>query len=134
MRYPKPRAGFSLPECLVATVILGIGVVGVAGMFACATLSERKAAHMAQAHEVAEKTLEEVRAGGYGVFSQPSGLVTIPTPDLPRSSGELAWQPYPDSASDQGLKLVSLNLSWNWAGSTSGKYRVTTLAAEQATW
>ncbi|UCC67141.1 MAG: prepilin-type N-terminal cleavage/methylation domain-containing protein [Armatimonadota bacterium] len=134
MTHLKRRGGFTLVECLVATVILGIGVVGVAGMFASATLSERKAAHMAQAREIAEKTLEEVRAGGYGVFSQPSGVVSIPTPDLPHSTGELAWQPYPDSSSDQGLKLVSLNLSWSWAGSTSGEYRVATLAAEQTTW
>ena len=134
MTYRKQRGGFTLIECLVATVILGIGVVGVAGMFACATISERKAAFMAEAQEVADKTIEEVRAGGYGVFTQPSGVITIPTPDLPHSTGQLAWQPYPDSSSDLGLKLVSLDLTWTWAGSSSGAYRVVTLAAEQAGW
>ena len=134
MTYRKQRGGFTLIECLAATVILGIGVVGVAGMFACATISERKAAFMAEAQEVADKTIEEVRAGGYGVFTQPSGVITIPTPDLPHSTGQLAWQPYPDSSSDLGLKLVSLDLTWAWAGSSSGAYRVVTLAAEQAGW
>jgi len=127
----KRRGGFTLIECLVATVILGIGVIGVAGMFAYASLSERKAAYMAQARQIAEQTLEEVRANGYSTFTDPSGVTTIPTPGLPRSSGTLAWAPYPDGSPEQGLKLVALNLSWNWARPTSGRYNVTTLVFEQ---
>ncbi len=130
----KRRGGFTLIECLVSTIVLGIGVVGVAGMFACATISERKDTYMAQAQEIAEKTIEEVRAGGYGVSSQPSGIITLPTPDLPHATGELAWQPYPDPSSDQGLKLVSVNLAWSWAGSSSGTYYVSTLLADQVGW
>ncbi len=73
MRKWRHKGGFTLAECMVATVILGIGIVGVAGMFACATISERKATHMGRARQIAEKTLDEVRAGGYGVFDQASG-------------------------------------------------------------
>jgi len=127
----KRRGGFTLIECLVATVILGIGVIGVAGMFAYAELSERKAAYMAEAREIAEQTLEDVRAHGYAVFAQPSGATVVPTPNLPHSTGTLSWQPYPHTASEQGLKLVSLDLSWNGAGSSGGKYSVATLVSGQ---
>jgi len=113
----------------VTTVILGIGVVGVAGMFACATISERKAAHMAQARHLAEETLEGVRAGTYAVFDDASGSVAIPPPGRPRAPGVLAWQPYPTGS--DGLKLVALNLSWDWAASSSGTYTVVTLVSEQ---
>ena len=133
-RHFKRRGGFTLIECMAAILLLGIGVVGVAGMFAAATISERKAAHMSQAQELAERVIEEVRAGGYGVLSQPSGLVDLPTTNLPHATAALAWQPYPDASSDTGIKLVSVDLTWNWAGASGGRYRVVTLAAEQAGW
>jgi len=129
MTFYRRKRGFTFIECLVTTVILGIGVVGVAGMFACATISQRKAAHMAQARHLAEETLEAVRAGTYAVFDEASGSVSIPTPGLPRAAGVLAWQPYPTGA--DGLKLVALNLSWDWAGSSSGTYTIVTLVSEQ---
>ena len=129
MTFYKRKRGFTFIECLVTTVILGIGVVGVAGMFACATISQRKAAHMAQARHLAEETMEAVRAGSYAVFAEPSGSVSIPTPGLPRATGVLAWQPHPTGAN--GLKLVALNLSWDWAGSSSGTYTIVTLVSEQ---
>jgi prepilin-type N-terminal cleavage/methylation domain-containing protein len=127
----KRRGGFTLIECLVATVVIGIGVIGVAGMFACASLSERKATYMAQARQVAEETLEVARAGGYPVFAQPSGLVAVPTPGIPRATCRLAWQPYSTGTSAENLKLVALNISWDWGGPSSGKYNVVTLVSRQ---
>jgi Tfp pilus assembly protein PilV len=118
-------------ECLVAAFILAIGVVGVAGMFVYAGVSERKAAYLGQARELAHQTLEDVRAQGYTFFADSSGVNTVPTPGLPRSTGALAWQPYPDSSSEAGLKLVSVNLTWDWAGPTGGSYYVTTLVSEK---
>jgi len=134
MKRLERRGGFTLIECLVAALILGIGLIGVAGMFTYATLSEKKAAYLAQARDIAQQTLEDVRARGYAYFTQPSGVTTVPTAGLPRATGSLAWQPYPDSASEKGLKLVSLNLTWDWAGTTGGKYYVTTLVSEKGGW
>jgi len=130
MRWNR-RGGFTLIECLVAVLILGIGVVGVAGMFTYASLSEKKAAYLADARKIGQQTLEDVRARGYAYFTQPSGVTTVATPGLPRSSGVMAWQPYPDSASENGLKLVSLNLTWDSGGPTAGKYYVTTLISSK---
>lgn len=123
----KSRSGFTLIECLLATVILGIGVIGVAGMFACASLSERKAANLAQARQITEETLETVRSGGYDLSSQPSGSHSVPTPGLPRGTGVLAWQPY--AAGTEGkLTLVAINLNWAWPNS-SGHYTTVTLVS-----
>lgn len=130
MRFSR-RGGFTLIECLVAAVILGIGVVGVAGMFTYASLSEKKAAYLADARKIGQQTLEDMRSRGYTYFTQPSGTATVPTPGLPRSSGVIAWQPYPDSATEKGLKLVSLNVTWDSGGPTAGKYYVTTLVSSK---
>jgi prepilin-type N-terminal cleavage/methylation domain-containing protein len=126
----KRRGGFTLIECLVAAVILGVGIAGVAGMFTYASLSEKKAALMAEARQVAEETLETVRAGGYGVAGEPYGYLAVDTSGLPRSSGTLAWQPYPDGASSPEMKLVAINLAWDWPGPVGGKYNVVTLVSE----
>lgn len=130
MNRRQRQGGFTLVECLVTILLLGVGVVGVASMFVYANMSERKAAYTDLARDVAEQTLEKVRAQGYGVFTQPTGTTTVLTPGLPRATCVLAWQPYPDVGTEQGLKLVALNLTWNWAGPSSGQYRLVTLMSK----
>jgi prepilin-type N-terminal cleavage/methylation domain-containing protein len=119
--------GFTLIECLVATAILAIGVVGVATMFMYASVSERKAAYMAQARELADQVLEQARTGSNGLCQGPSGSQTLPTPGLPRSTGTVAWEPYPSGAPDTGLKVVAVDLRWSWPKPMAGEYRVITL-------
>ena len=131
MKYAGKVAGFSLIECLVAILILGIGVVGVAGMFTYAAVSERKASFMAKAREVADDALEDVRVNGYASFNGASGSREIATPGLPRSHGVVAWQPYPSSGADTGLKLVAINIDWRWSTATSGAFRAVTLVSQQ---
>ena len=130
MKGVRKVAGFSLIECLVAILILGIGVVGVAGMFTYASVSERKATFMAKARQMADDTLEDARVNGYAGFSAVSGSRTIATPGLPRSSGVIAWQPYPTGSGENGLKLVAVNINWQWSKATSGSYRATTLVSQ----
>lgn len=130
MKGVRKVAGFSLIECLVAILILGIGVVGVAGMFTYASVSERKATFMAKARQMADDTLEDARVNGYAGFSAVSGSRTIATPGLPRSSGVIAWQPYPTGSAENGLKLVAVNINWQWSKATSGSYRATTLVSQ----
>jgi len=130
VKYAGKVAGFSLIECLVAILILGIGVVGVAGMFTYASVSERKASFMAQAREVSDDVLEDLRVNGYAGFNGVSGSRTIATPGLPRSHGVVAWQPYPSGGGDTGLKLVAINIDWQWSKATSGTYRAVTLVSE----
>ncbi len=127
MQVYRDRRGFTLIECLVTTVILGIGVVGAAGMFACTTIAERKAAYMTQARHIADETLEAVRAGTYPVFDASSGSAAVETSGLPHAAGTVAWEPYATGSGD--LKLVAVNLSWNWAASSSGEYNVVTLVS-----
>ena len=119
--------GFTLIECLVATMIIGIGVVGVASMFTCASVSQRKAAYIAQAREIADRTLEQARAGDNGLCAGATGSEPLATPGLPRATGIVAWQPYPSGAADTGLRLVAVNIDWSWPKPTSGSYHVTTV-------
>lgn len=118
-------------ECLVAAAILAIGVVGVASMFTYASVSDRKATYMAQAREIADRALEDLRTSGYSRFTQATGTATIATPELPRSSGVMAWQPYPAASPEAGLKLVAVNITWDWPKPTAGTYRVVTLVSQQ---
>jgi type IV pilus assembly protein PilV len=131
VKYAGKVAGFSLIECLVAILIIGIGVVGVVGMFTYASVSERKATFMAEAREMADDVLEDVRVNGYASLNGVSGSRTIATPDLPRSHCVVAWQPYPSGGSDTGLRLVAVNIDWQWSTATSGAYRAVTLVSEQ---
>ncbi|MFB3881758.1 MAG: prepilin-type N-terminal cleavage/methylation domain-containing protein [Armatimonadota bacterium] len=130
MKGARKQGGFSLIECLVAITIIGIGVVGVAGMFTYASVSEKKAAFMAKAREVAEDAIEDARVNGYAGLSGTSGSRTIATPGLPRSSGVIAWQAYPSAGTENGLKLVAVNINWHWSKGTTGKYRAVTLVSE----
>jgi prepilin-type N-terminal cleavage/methylation domain-containing protein len=125
------QGGFTLIECLAATLILGIGIVGVASMFTYANVSEREAAHLAQARAVADQTLEAVRAQGYAALTGVSGTQEVAIPGLPGGLGILAWRPYPNEVSDQGLKLVALNVTWRGVGRRAGRYWVTTLVARE---
>ena len=127
MKLRNSSRAFTLIECLVATTILAIGIVGVAGMFTCASVSQRKAAYMAQAREVADQVLEQARTMSNGVCVGASGSQTLATPGLPRATGTVAWQPYPIGSADTGLKQVSVDIQWSWPKPMAGGYRVVTM-------
>jgi prepilin-type N-terminal cleavage/methylation domain-containing protein len=131
VRLTRRHGGFTFVECLTATVILGIGVVGVASMFTYASMSQRKASYMARAREIADGAMEEARISPDSFCPGNSGNRAIPTPNLPRSSGTMAWQIHPSESTDSELKLVTVNLVWSWPATTSGKYVVTTLIPRQ---
>jgi len=113
----RPTRGFTSIECLIATVILGIGVIAVAGMLACDSLSERSAANLAQARHIAEGTQEAGRSGGYDLSSQTSGSRSVPTAGVPRSRAMLASQSYA-SGSEGKITRVALDLTWSWPRSS----------------
>jgi prepilin-type N-terminal cleavage/methylation domain-containing protein len=121
--------GFTLVESLVATMILGIGIVGASGMFSYATISERKATYMAESQDISVRAIENVRAGNYGVFDELSGTSVVPVPELPNGTGLLAWEPYGSTGSPQ-LKLVVLQLTWDSGGPSAGRHRVVTLVRD----
>jgi prepilin-type N-terminal cleavage/methylation domain-containing protein len=127
MRPGRKNRAFTLIECLVATTVLGIGVVGVASMFTYASISQRKATYMAQAREIADRVLEQARTQTNGLCQGESGSQTVATPGLPNSTGTVGWAVYPTGGSDTGLRLVSVNLSWSWSKPTAGEYRLVTL-------
>jgi len=127
MRLRRNCRAFTLIECVVATTILAIGVVGVASMFTYASVSQRKATYMARSREIGDRILEEARTQTNGLCQGSSGSQAVDTTGLPRSSGTVAWQPYPSGAPDTGLKLVAVDISWSWPKPTAGEYHVLTL-------
>ncbi len=131
MRLARHYRGFTFIECLVATVIIGVGVVGVASMFTYACMSQRKASYLARAREIADGAIEEAKISPDSVCPGSSGSRTVATPNLPRSSGSMVWQVHPSESADGELKLVTVNLVWSWPATTSGKYVVTTLVPRQ---
>jgi prepilin-type N-terminal cleavage/methylation domain-containing protein len=127
MRVRTRIGGFTLIECLVATAILALGIIGVAGMFTYASISQRKAAYMAQAREMADRMLEQARTQTNGLCSGASGSQTFATPGLPSGTGVVAWEPHPYPTSDTGLKLVAVDIRWTWPKPMAGEYRTAAL-------
>lgn len=76
MMAPRHRsnAGFTIIEVLVASLILGIGLVGILGMQSSASLTNRGAYDRHTAMTLAETTLERMKRDGIGWTrtSQPS--------------------------------------------------------------
>jgi prepilin-type N-terminal cleavage/methylation domain-containing protein len=62
----RAQRGFTLIECLVAIVILGLGIVGVVGCFTAALLSNQKASNIQLATSLAQSVIENMRSYGFG--------------------------------------------------------------------
>jgi len=59
------RRGVTILEVLVATVILGIGLIGVGSMVTCAVISHDRAVGFTIASDRATAELERIREAGY---------------------------------------------------------------------
>ncbi|NIP59967.1 MAG: prepilin-type N-terminal cleavage/methylation domain-containing protein [Gemmatimonadetes bacterium] len=62
----RGEAGFSLLELIVAVLILGVGVVGAAGVMSVASADELRATVRSEMSDVAEQKLEQLRAYARG--------------------------------------------------------------------
>lgn len=62
----RGEAGFSLLELIVAVLILGVGVVGAAGVMSVASADELRATVRSEMADVAEQKLEQLRAYARG--------------------------------------------------------------------
>ena len=75
----RTRGGFSLVEVLVAVVILGVGLLGVAGLSAgVGSLTRRSTAETEQT-VVAQQVLEHMLAEPFGTYARGPGAIADTT-------------------------------------------------------
>jgi prepilin-type N-terminal cleavage/methylation domain-containing protein len=60
------RRGLTFIECLVALVILGVGIVGVVGCLTAALISNQKASDIQLATAIGQNIIENMRSYGFG--------------------------------------------------------------------
>lgn len=80
-------AGLSLPEVLLATVIIMVAILGVVGLFPTALQNVQYGGHMSQASSLAQAMVEMIRAESFATVTSYDGLDTrnAPPGGLPAS-------------------------------------------------
>lgn len=74
------KAGFTLPEVLLAAVIITIAVLAVVGLFPTALQNVRYGGHMSQASSLAQEMIEMIRTRPFGDVSLYNNLDTQQPP------------------------------------------------------
>jgi len=126
---PYARRGFTLIECLVAIVILGIGIVGIVGCFTAALLSNQKAEEIQQATAFAQDTIEDMRSRGFG---------SVTYSEFPASSsmeglrqGVRTIEIVDNYGGDVRLKHVAVEISWGGANQAHPSIRLESLISNR---
>lgn len=152
MKKIRCRKGLSLPEMLMATLLLGIGLTGVGGMFTAGVISNQKAANITAAVHRASQEAERIRdAGFFGAtidttnFPSPrytiisSTRVGFPVSNLNGGYGYIDLDLDPDAKiidPDTGLmvsnlKKLQVSISWSGGKPVRGSYSLTTFIANR---
>ncbi len=148
----RNKKGLTLLELLMTTLLLGIGLTGVGGMFTAGVVSSRKAAYITTAAHRANKEIERIRDGGF--LGAQVDYIHFPYPDyygasgnrayfnvseLPGGTGQVEVDMDPEAQvvnPDTGLyvdnlKKVRVLISWGGARNLRGSYSVSTLLANR---
>ncbi|MFQ5988330.1 MAG: hypothetical protein ACE5K9_00250 [Candidatus Methylomirabilales bacterium] len=72
----RGRAGLTLPEVLLATVIIMIAILGIVGLFPTALQNVQYGGHMSQASSLAQAMIERMRTESFDTVSSYDGLDT----------------------------------------------------------
>jgi prepilin-type N-terminal cleavage/methylation domain-containing protein len=113
MRLRRPRhgiAGFTLVECLVAIVILAIGLTGAAECLSTALLANQKASRIQLATATAQDTIEDMRSRGFGRITEEEFPASESVPSLP--SGQRTIEIIDSYNGNDRLKHISVTVSW----------------------
>ena len=124
------RAGFTLIECLVAIVILGIGLVGVVGCLTAALLANRSASDTELAVSIAQDRLEDMRSLGFGAVTYDNYPATSSVPEL--HSGVQTVEITDSFLGNARLKRVRLGISWHSANRSTSRVEMETVIGNRA--
>jgi len=148
----RNNKGLSLIELLMVSLLLGIGLVGVGGMFTSGVISNRKAANITVAANRAAQEMERLRDAGflgavvdYDHFPYPRYYVISPTQvyfsvdELKNGTGYIFLDMDPEAQVIDpstglyvgNLKRVRIVITWGGAETVSGRYSVSTLLANR---
>jgi prepilin-type N-terminal cleavage/methylation domain-containing protein len=123
------RRGFTLIECLVSIVILGLGIVGVVGCFTAALLSNQKAEEIQQATAFAQDTLEDMRSRGFGSVTYDEFPATSGVEEL--HQGVRTIEITDNYRGDVRLKQVAVEISWGGANQSHPSIRLESLISNR---
>ncbi len=76
----RGTAGLTLPEVVLASVIISVAVIGVVGLFPTALQNIRYGGHMSQASSLAQAMIEMIRTQPFDRISLYDGLDTQEVP------------------------------------------------------
>ena len=101
-------AGFTLIEVLVASVILSIGLSGVAAFTGFIMNHNQQAANVMSATTLAQDKMEELKNTSYSSVASSSDTDSIFT---------RTWNVTRDSPATN-MKTIAVTVSWNWKSGT----------------
>jgi type IV pilus assembly protein PilV len=118
----KNSSGFTLIEVLMATAILGIGLMGVASLIAQASMQDIRAGHVSQGSHLIEQSLENATRAQYSAqaFNALTDTNSSTVIDGVRFSMTCTLS---DNTPLERCKEMTCTLSWNNSGSpVSARY------------
>jgi type IV pilus assembly protein PilV len=112
------RAGFSLIELMVAIVVLGIGILGLASVFPLGAQNQMKDRLRTSGSDLAQQKLEQLRLSSWSGADLTDGT-------HPSSSGETLtlqdegrfnrrWEVVTQAGSFSDMKKVTVKVTWTF--------------------
>jgi type IV pilus assembly protein PilV len=114
VRRPRARrsAGFTLIEVIVAIVLLGVGLMGLAALSTTVTRANVQSSSLTTATALAQERAERLRTEDYDALASGNDSRVVDNVAYTRSWVVTAEDPEP------GLKTVAIAVSWTTRGTT----------------
>jgi type IV pilus assembly protein PilV len=114
VRRPRARrsAGFTLVEVIVAIVLLGVGLMGLAALSTTVTRANVQSSSLTTATALAQERAERLRTEDYDALASGNDSRVVDNVTYTRSWVVTADDPEP------GLKTVAIAVSWTTRGTT----------------